>query len=92
MHCINSPSRGGSPFQELARGSDAAGFALLEPGDIVNSKAALWGELWETTRTRTVLRWWEPLRQAAARQGCDEICGAAGGCAALFRQAGGPRS
>ena len=45
----------------------------MEPGDIVNSKAAKWGEFWETTPTPTVPRWWEPLRQAAARQGREEI-------------------
>ncbi len=45
----------------------------MKPDDIVNSKAAMWGELWQTTQTPTTLRWWEPLRRAAAQQGRDEV-------------------
>ena len=63
----------GEPLQELATESDAHGHALVEPGDFVNSKAAKWGELWEVTATPTAPQWWEPLRQAAARHGRDEI-------------------
>jgi hypothetical protein len=63
----------GEPLQELARETDDAGVELVEPGDIVNSKAAMWGELWQTTPSPTTPQWWEPLRQAAARQDREEI-------------------
>ena len=63
----------GEPLQELAPELDDAGHALVEPIDIVNSKAARWGTFWEVTDTPEIPQWREPLLQGAARQGRDEI-------------------
>ncbi len=63
----------GRPLEALSAEQDQAGALLVQPMDIINSKAHRWAQLWEASERPVTPLWLEPLRRRAARQERTDI-------------------